>query len=399
MNKKLLSVIICVMLLAALLPCSATDAYAVMGEIKVVYDYPDRSLVIDLSNIVGDMDHWDYQLYCNSINSYNGGWLIEEGMVLDGETSVSTQVLGWGAPGDEPRYWWASIIVYNVYAEIDSCTTNIVKVDYVAPNIKIMKNPGGETITEGENTGFTAGATGYQELKWRFYYSDNKYYGMEELSTAYPGVKCSTGQNGIYETVYLSNVPLSMDGIYVTAYYSNHLGSDPKETELKGCRLRVKPGIPEITAQPKALSLETGQSGKLSVTVTEPKAGTLGYQWYRSSSPDGSNAEAVSGANSKEMTPSQSLGTVYYYCTVKNENNGLESETAKSDVVGVTYTQAKEPDPAPVPDPVPQKKDHTVLFVVAGVIVIALICATIVLVKRGKKKDRDDDYDDEDDEE
>lgn len=101
---------------------------------------------------------------------------------------------------------------------------------------------------------------------------------------------------------------------------------------------------PEITTQPTAsVEVEEGSiTGSLSVAATVSE-GTLTYQWYKSSSADGSNATSVSGATSATLTIPTDLvaGTYYFYCEVTVNDQSVKSNVA---TVVVTAKQSTSTD-------------------------------------------------------
>jgi hypothetical protein len=100
---------------------------------------------------------------------------------------------------------------------------------------------------------------------------------------------------------------------------------------------------PVIARQPAAARLYTGTSHTLSVTATG--FGTLTYQWYCGATDDMSAGTAIAGAvSSKLQVPSDTPGTLYYYCVVTNT-----VPTAAGPVSGTAASAAARVEIVPYP--------------------------------------------------
>jgi multisubunit Na+/H+ antiporter MnhC subunit len=111
-----------------------------------------------------------------------------------------------------------------------------------------------------------------------------------------------------------------------------------------------------ISALPQPLTLEHGQSGILSVSVTSERE-TVHYQWYRSTADSNKNGAAIGGANVASYIPEEITGTTYYYVTAWTDS-GLSLTTP---AVAVTYTDAAVATAAPtaVPSQTPAVAETT----------------------------------------
>lgn len=97
---------------------------------------------------------------------------------------------------------------------------------------------------------------------------------------------------------------------------------------------------PTITSQPAAANIQNGQSATLTVGATAPNLGygvALAYQWYCSSSADGSNAVAITGASMPSYTVSATAANKYYFAAVWATNGYSNSAPVYTQVVPVTY--------------------------------------------------------------
>ena len=204
-------------------------------------------------------------------------------------------------------------------------------------NVTITKHPMGETVDKGGTAVFTARADNATAIVWRIVSSDASNTVQAADAHNYFGVDVE----GLgTERLVLSNIPLTMDGWRVEAKFEGPGGpvySNGALIRVNGAQLNA----PSISAQPKGLSLEAGQTGTLTVSAATTK-GTLRFQWYSNTANSNSGGTAIEGATASSYTPKEIPGTTYYYVTVKSVDNGRESQNAVSEVVAVSYPAAAE---------------------------------------------------------
>ncbi|MDR2132694.1 MAG: S-layer homology domain-containing protein [Clostridiales Family XIII bacterium] len=97
----------------------------------------------------------------------------------------------------------------------------------------------------------------------------------------------------------------------------------------------VDAATPVISGQPIGASYFVGDvAAPLTVTASLPggdSSGTLSYQWYSSTAPDGPGIEIADAANASSYTPpTDTPGTVYYYVVVTNTKNDATGEKTAS---------------------------------------------------------------------
>jgi len=82
----------------------------------------------------------------------------------------------------------------------------------------------------------------------------------------------------------------------------------------------------------------------LSVTASVSDGGTLSYQWYSNTTATNSGGTLISGATSRDNTPSTAVaGTLYYYCVVTNTLAGHSAASATSNVSGAITVNSSCP--------------------------------------------------------
>jgi hypothetical protein len=104
-----------------------------------------------------------------------------------------------------------------------------------------------------------------------------------------------------------------------------------------------------ITAQPAGVTVNTGDTVKLTVEATG--SDKLSYQWYKNTTNSSSGGSKISGATGSSYTvPTTTTGTAYYYCIVTNSDSSITSSvktsTATSAAAQVTVyvSSASAPD-------------------------------------------------------
>lgn len=124
-------------------------------------------------------------------------------------------------------------------------------------------------------------------------------------------------------------------------------GTTPDGTTSGGTAEAVNAKAPEITLQPKAMTIAYKEVSDLTVTAASADGGKISYQWYENTKDSITGAAAINGATMASYTvPSSAIGTTYYYCMVTNENNiatGNKTAVTNSDIVKVQVVKAPNP--------------------------------------------------------
>ncbi|MCQ2558162.1 MAG: hypothetical protein MJ135_03475 [Oscillospiraceae bacterium] len=360
---------------------------------------------------------------------------LPEGLsaVLNGDTVVVS-----GTPKTAGSY----TVRFSLLVEADAASTQelvekiiTITVNAAAvPELKVTKSPSGETVTEGENALFISAAENYSKLEWRVVTADgnNCWRNKNEIEGKFTGVKVSTYKNASgQECMTLTNIPLSMNGYFIQTKFWNQDESKTAFTAEKSCPITVNQAAlpaPVITSQPVAAEVVLGSPIVLTVGARASE-GSLNYQWYRNTANSTAGGKKIDGANNPQYAVPQEVGSAYYYCTVWATSGSRTSGSATSAVVAATYKSAApevtpspepvvtpEPTPVPTEDPgvihlvtptpipgpteAPAKKDHTVLFVVAGLLAVLMICGTVIFLflQKNRKLEEEEEYEDEDEE-
>ena len=105
---------------------------------------------------------------------------------------------------------------------------------------------------------------------------------------------------------------------------------------------------PNITVQPADVTVDLGGTADLSITA-EVTTGTLTYQWYSNATDSNTGGDLIALATeSTYSAPTDTEGTMYYYCVVTNTDDTATGDTtteATSLTAEVTVqTNAEEPN-------------------------------------------------------
>lgn len=287
--------------------------------------------------------------------------------------------------------------------------------------LAVTKDPSPDPLTEGDTALFISAAENYSKVEWRIVTKDgnNCWRGESEIESKFPGVEFSSWEENGKEYMQLKNIPYSMNGYYVQTKFWSNDQSTFALTKDHACLLNIKEytcPAPTIKEQPAGNTLDMGTPISLQV-MAEAKEGTLNYQWYSNDKNSTSGGSKISGATSWKCSADMVEGTRYYYCAVTATNKGKTSTVVYTDPVAVIYNPVATPAPSASPapsaapavspepsqapavatpeptakpssginknDPEPQKNsDHTVLFVIAGTVCVALVCGTVIYLKK-----------------
>ena len=218
----------------------------------------------------------------------------------------------------------------------------------------VTKDPGGETVNEGDDAMFISRAENYVGLVWIFISPDGAtVYENTEAMDAFPGLEMA----GIdTEELQLISIPYTMDGWYVQtrffdAYGGEHLTERAQITVLQGLV-----ASPRVTMRSGGARLKRGETRTLAVEAASPGGDAIKYQWYRSYSSARNSGEAILGATEAEYTPPEELGQVFYFVGVWCVRGRAASAQIYTAPVAIVYTEAEPavpPEPTPEPTPAP----------------------------------------------
>lgn len=346
-------------------------------------------------------------------------------------------------------YYFVGVMATNGTQNSSIVYSNVVSVSYNGGQLKVTKNPTGETVDVGGSATFVARADNAASHVWRIVSKDTtKTVFAKDAPSYFSGLRVSGADT---DTLVLSNIPASMnewsveckfvgaDGktsVFTTgaiirvrgASSSNTSGSTttnptptqkPSTTYTPGASaspsVTNKPNTgdtsntvvtPTIVTQPAGATLSEGQTTTLSVGATGAGDSTeLKYQWYRNDTNSNANGTAIGGAQSATYVPDTISGSKYYYVGVWSTDGTHTSKVIYSSPVEVTYTS---PVASPSPSPEADKSSSVGSAIIGPVIAMVLAAAAIgvgvfFLLKNvgGKSKGSEkrasqyyDDYDD-----
>ena len=400
----------------------ADDSTNNSNYFEVTVDVYQASSVVELPDVT---------LSCNAGTAVNAQYTLSESEVSECSCSgslapglgINYTADGFriaGTPTAEGTYY-ITVKAYDLYEGQYVSQKVIITVGAKSATLKVTKSPSHESPDAGGSAMFISAAEGYSEVEWRVVTKDGNqcWRGKAEIEAAFPGVYVNIyqGKDG-REYMELSDIPLSMNGYYIQTKFWSLDRSTTAFTEDHAALLTVTKAqlkTASIITNPKDSNLESGGRATLTVVANSPDGHSLKFQWYKTSTPGASGGEAIPGATTSNYVPQEIEGTTYYYCAVWNIDANNVSEPVYSTAAAVTYaaapasspepvatpepTEAPEATPAPSPTPAPAgskdsgRKDHTALFVIAGLLATGLICGTVIYLK----SDADDDDDDDDD--
>ena len=157
------------------------------------------------------------------------------------------------------------------------------------------------------------------------------------------------------ETSSTYSAPTDTDG--TTYYYCVVTNTDPTATGAQTAEatsdqaevtVHTDAEEPTISVQPADVTVENGGTADLSITATVT-TGTLTYQWYSNATDSNTGGDLIALATeSTYSAPTDTEGTIYYYCVVTNTDDTATGDTtteATSLTAEVTVqTNAEEPN-------------------------------------------------------
>lgn len=308
-------------------------------------------------------------------------------------------------------YYFVGIIATNGTQNSSPVYSNIVSVTYNGGQLKVTKNPTGETVDAGGSATFIARADNAAKHVWRIVSKDTtQTINAKDAPSYFRGLSVS-GVDG--DTLVLSNIPASMNEWSVECKFiaadgktfvcsngavirvrgaSSNTGSStstpsttakPSTTYVPGASASpsatTRPNTgdssssvsaPTISSQPVGAVLNEGETTTLSVVASAASQGEnveLRYQWYRNDTNSNANGTAIGGAQSASYKPDTISGTKYYYVGVWSTDGTHTSKVIYSSPVAVTYA-------APTATPSPEPTDN------AGGVGSAIIGPVIAMV-------------------
>ena len=275
----------------------------------------------------------------------------------------------------------------------------------------ITKDPGGETVYEGDDAMFISRADNYFGLVWLFVSPDGRtVYENEEALDAFPGLEMAGVET---EELQLISIPYTMDGWSVQTRF---LDSDGDEFLTKRAQITVLQGIvasPKVTMKSGGARLTPGESRTLAVEAVSPGGDTIKYQWYRSYSAARNSGEPILGATEAEYTPPEELGQVFYFVGVWCVRGRDASAPIYTAPVAIVYTPpvtTPEPESTPEPTPAPTTPPNrgganpllegsnalaTAILALLILTLLAVSVTALVLHAVGRKQRASDDDEDE----
>jgi quinol monooxygenase YgiN len=107
----------------------------------------------------------------------------------------------------------------------------------------------------------------------------------------------------------------------------------------------VNAQMPVISGQPQGGAVSIGGSLTLTVSAVVSDGGTLSYQWYRNTTNSNSGGKVITDATDASYSaPTDTEGTVYYYCVVTNTNDTATGDKTVAVTSNIAAVTVKQPD-------------------------------------------------------
>lgn len=257
-----------------------------------------------------------YQWYSSSDNST---WTA-----ISGATS-ETYSAPTSAPGKTYYKARATNTLNSYTASTDSSSVSVT-VSVAAPTISTQ--PSSKTVYRGATTTLTTAATaakGTVSYQWQSSTDNSTFSNISGATNASYSAPTTTVGKKYYRCV-------------TKATYS---GTSSAATNTNSVYVTVNDTpTPQITSQPKDVSVVVNQAASMSVTATT-ESGTLSYQWQISS--NGTSGWTNTSATTNTTNPTTtSVGTSYRRCIVTNTLNGY-TKTATSNAAAVVVSDVTTP--------------------------------------------------------
>lgn len=224
--------------------------------------------------------------------------------------------------------------------------TVTIESDGEAP--KVTGQPTAGTVAENGLIAFTATADGDETIYWRLIHqTDGEIVKAADAPARFTNLTVSGADS---EMLVLQNVPLTLDNWAVQCVFGNSYGEVTTNSVLVHV-VRAVLQNPVITLQPSDLTLDYGVNGTLTLGAMSPDGNQLRFQWYRNTEPNRNGGEAVYGAYGPSLTVEYRLGTVYYYCLIRNVRGNEYSDPVITNLVCVTGRPAPATEVVPTAAP------------------------------------------------
>ena len=249
---------------------------------------------------------YEVTLYTNTSNSTSGG---AAGTTWTFESDSQNVTVGTKGMESSVQTYYDYLTVKN---SAGTATSNVVAVTNpsyttVTPSpspspageIKITKQPTGETVEEGGRAVFIARAENAASFVWRIVSPDTtNTYPAKDAPDYFKGLKVSGTDS---DRLVLENIPASMNGWkaeckFIAADGKTYLCTNGAIITVKKAEVALK--RPTINTQPSGVTKTVGEGTTLTVSASDTNnGGTLKYQWYRTPPP------AITAARSSAARP------------------------------------------------------------------------------------------------
>ena len=261
---------------------------------------------------------YEVTLYTNTSNSTSGGaagttWTFESDSQ---NVTVGTK----GMESSVQTYYYyltvknsAGTATSNVVAVTNPSYTTVTPSPSPSPagEIKITKQPTGETVEEGGRAVFIARAENAASFVWRIVSPDTtNTYPAKDAPDYFKGLKVSGTDS---DRLVLENIPASMNGWkaeckFIAADGKTYLCTNGAIITVKKAEVALK--RPTINTQPSGVTKTVGEGTTLTVSASDTNnGGTLKYQWYSNTSASNNQRRDL-----RELHPAPDRGHCVLLC-------------------------------------------------------------------------------------
>ncbi len=288
---------------------------------------------------VTDSGTLSYQWYKNTVNSNTGGTAVG--------TDNASYTPGTGTVGT--FYYYCEVTNTNTSvsgSQTATATSGVAAIIVNAlvnaemPNITVQ--PQNATYTQGNTATALSVAASVSDggtLSYQWYQNTgNSTTGGTLVGTNNPNYTPDTSSVGsLYYYCIVTNTNTGVSGVQ-TATATSSIATITVNA-------LVNAETPNISGQPQNGTYTQGNTATaLSVAASVSDGGTLSYQWYKNAMNTNTGGAAINGATADSYTPDTSTtGTLYYYCTVTNENtsvNGIQTAALNSNNAAITVNHS-----------------------------------------------------------
>ncbi len=308
-------------------------------------------------SVTADVDSGmlSYQWYSNAADSNTGGDEISGAMLSS--YSAPTDTVG-------TMYYYCVVTntdpsaTGNQTASITSDTAKVTVLAIVdADTPQITAQPQDKTVNRGGTAMLSVTVSvNSGMLTYQWYSNDtDSSMGGDEIDGATLGYYYAP--TNTVGTMYYYCMVTNTD-ILATGNQTATVASDAAKVEVLEL---TDAETPQITAQPQDKTVVENAPAVLSVTANV-STGLLSYQWYSNDTDSNTGGDEISGATlSSFSAPTDTVGTMYYYCVVTNTDTsatGNQTATAASDAAKVEVLELTD---AETPQITAQPQDKTVV--------------------------------------